>query len=472
MKTVITTVGTSVLTNYQRLEVRNLFGYEYESIDDVIIDLDPSQDKDAFEASAYSDQSLQVYCERIKKVIARKWLKGVQWQDEQGCWKKVDETVCNEDASAEISTLVKIKQQSGKLEKIVFLCTDTLLSVLSAEIMRLSPVLEGVEIGIVHVKQLNVKDYNKFKELGLGNLVSAVIDTVDNTQPDGVVMNISGGYKALVPFLTLLAQIKKIPVFYLYEESRQLLHFPQLPVNFDWKYVEDFLKVSKSLKSGEPELSVGAADDNNIFMSFCDNGLLVKSHEGYHMTEVGELYASFAEAYKKSQKKVSAWVRLSHDSTLNGYFAEYKWFEYYHHQPLTRKVFHGLETTHIILNGKRYKIDENELDLVVEKESDFIVCECKTDTQFMKKDEVKDLIAKRLYIAQSASEFHFCILAKRLTTEENERTKMEITCWAKELFAFFSDSGVNFRLFMMFAPPVLQTFMQKPVPKKDIFQLI
>jgi len=472
MKTVITTVGTSVLTNYQRLEVRNLFGYGYESIDDAIKDLDPSQDKDAFDASAFAEQSLQVYCERIKNVIESKWLKGVQWQDEQGCWKKVNETVCNEDASAEISTLVKIKRQSGKLEKIVFLCTDTLLSVLSAEIMRLSPVLEGVEIGIVHVKQLNVKDYNKFKEHGLGNLVSAVIDTVDNTQPDDVIMNISGGYKALIPFLTLLAQIKKIPVFYLYEESSQLLQFPQLPVNFNWEYVEDFLKVSKSLRSLKPELAVDAAVDNNIFMPFCDNGLLVKSHEGYHMTEVGELYASFAEAYKKSQKKVRERVRLSHDSTLNGYFAEYKWFEYYHHLSSTRKVFHGLESTYISLNGKNYQIDENELDLVVEKASDFIVCECKTYTQFMKKDEVKDLIAKRLYIAQFASEFHFCVSAKRLTTEENEHIKSDVKSWAKELFALFSESGVNFKLFLMFAPHVLQTFMQNPVPTKDIIQLI
>lgn len=469
MKTVITTVGTSLLTNYQRLEVRNLFGHVYESIDDVIKDLDPSHDTNAFDASAFFEPSLKEYCEKIKNVIAGKWLIGVQWNDDLGGWKRVDEAVSNNDASAEISTLVKIQQQWGRFKKVVFLCTDTLLSILSAEIMKISPVLEGIEIDVIPVKQLNVKDYKIFKEQGLGHLVSVIIDTVEKTLVDDVVMNISGGYKALIPFLTLLAQIKKIPVFYLYEESSQLLQIPQLPINFNWEYVEAFLKVSKILKSEEFTLPV---DNNNVFMPFCDNGLLVQSHEGYRVTEVGELYASFAEAYTKSQKKVGARVRQSHDSTLNGYFAEYKWFEYYHHQPLTQKVFHGLEKTPIILNGKSYQIDENELDLVVEKESGFIVCECKTYTQFMKKDEMKDVIAKRLYIAQSALEFHFCILVTKLIRAENELIKEDVTSWGRELFANFASSGICLKLFMMFAPPVLQTFMQNPVPEKDIFQLI
>lgn len=469
MKTVITTVGTSVLTNYQRLEVRNLFGYVYESIDDVIKDLDPSQDEDVFDASAFFDTTLKGNCEQIKNVIAGKWLKGVQRSDDLGSWSRVDDAVSNDDASAEISTLVKIQRQWGKFDKVVFLCTDTLLSVLSAEIMRTSPVLEGIEIDVIPVKQLNVKNYKIFKEQGLGHLVTAVIDAVDNTPVDDVVMNISGGYKALIPFLTLLAQIKKIPVFYLYEESCQLLQFPQLPVNFDWGYVDAFLNVSKILKSGKLSLPV---DDNNIFVPFCDNGLLIESRKGYSMTEVGELYASFAEAYIKSQKEVKALVRQSHDSTLNGYFAEYKWFEYYHHQPLTRKVFHGLRNTSVNLNGKSYEIDANELDLVIVREDGFMICECKTYTQFMKKDEIKDFITKRLYIARFTLEFHFCVLATKLIRAENELIKEDVTTWGRELFANFADSCINFKLFMMFAPPVLQTFMQNPVPEKDVFQLI
>jgi putative CRISPR-associated protein (TIGR02619 family) len=472
MKTVITTVGTSVLTNYQRLEVRNLFGDEYDSIDDDIYDLDPQQDADAFDAGAFSEPTLQVYCQHIREVIESKWLKGVQWNDGLRCWTRVDEKVSNVYVSAEISTLVKIQRQWGNIEKVVFLCTDTLLSVLSAEIMRESPTLDEIEIDIVPVKQLDVKNFKRFKEQGLGHLVDAVINIVDNTPIEDVVMNITGGYKALIPFLTLLAQIKKIPVFYLYEESSQLLQLPQLPINFDWGYVEAFLKVSKKLKSRELPFPVDNVDDDNTFMPFCDNGLLVKNHEGYNVTEVGELYASFAAAYTKSQKDVKKWVRKSHDSTLNGYFAEYKWFEYYHHQPLTRKVFHGLEKTSVILNGNSYTIDANELDLVVEQECDFMVCECKTYTQFMKKDEMPDVIAKRLYIAQSASAFHCCVLATKLTKRENMLIREEVMHWAKELFAVFEDSGVNFRLFIMFAPPVLQTFMQSPVSEKDVFQLI
>jgi hypothetical protein len=59
-----------------------------------------------------------------------------------------------------------------------------------------------------------------------------------------------------------------------------------------------------------------------------------------------------------------------------------------------------------------------------------------------------------------------------LIRAENELIKADVTTWGRELFATFADSGINFKLFMMFAPSVLQTFMQNPVPEKDVFQLI
>jgi guanosine-3',5'-bis(diphosphate) 3'-pyrophosphohydrolase len=48
-----------------------------------------------------------------------------------------------------------------------------------------------------------------------------------------VVFNVTGGFKAVVPYLTLLGMFENVGIVYVYEESDELIRLPALPVRFD-----------------------------------------------------------------------------------------------------------------------------------------------------------------------------------------------------------------------------------------------
>ncbi len=167
------------------------------------------------------------------------------------------------------------------------------------------------------VKDLQIKDADKFTNEGFQNLLAIIKKyTVKdkNSEENNVFLNISGGYKALIPFLTLLAQLKEIPLKYMYEDSDQLITVGNLPFSFDWAKAERYyllLADGKEYFTNNQHLN---DDEAKILIEECETMGLIS---GKTITELGKIFISY----------VSDELAVSKNSL--GFFMEYKLIEYF-----------------------------------------------------------------------------------------------------------------------------------------------
>jgi len=208
MKKVITTVGTSLFTNYQK--DNNDIRHHYEQIKE-----------EPFAAYEHA-------VERIKRVKP-----------------PVLNFACSQDEScAEIKSILKIKEELKDSVDVCLLASDSITSALAAEIVK--EALEkrkDRELRINFnqqldvIKGLQVDNRNKFSKSGMPNLVRRIYGLADGGYFGHIILNITGGYKAAIPFLTVLGQVNNVPLYYIFEETQSLIKIPQTPVNIDWKTI-------------------------------------------------------------------------------------------------------------------------------------------------------------------------------------------------------------------------------------------
>ncbi len=159
--------------------------------------------------------------------------------------------------SAEVKSLKKISDELKEDLEVYLLASDTVISRLAGEILqefipKIVPKCEVKKLEII--KDLQIwyrKDFNK----GMSNLISKIYE-ISGEYWDNVVINITGGYKATIPYLTILAQINNCPIYYIFEDTDALIKIPNIPFSKDWfdweeiaKYNEEFLKLEKGIDS-------------------------------------------------------------------------------------------------------------------------------------------------------------------------------------------------------------------------------
>ncbi|WP_242826028.1 putative CRISPR-associated protein [Desulfurispora thermophila] len=163
------------------------------------------------------------------------------------------------EASAEITSLWKIKQETGQDIAASLIATDTILSRLAAEIIE--KVLQGqfkvfFEPVLDVIPGLQVKDRKKFEKTGLVELLER-IEKIIFSRAGGdygqVGLNITGGYKAVIPYLTILGQVKGIPLYYIFERTDELIKLPQAPLSINWSMFEKYSHVLNDLAEGIAE---------------------------------------------------------------------------------------------------------------------------------------------------------------------------------------------------------------------------
>lgn len=205
MKRVITTVGTSLISNYKDAGNKSIDGHKD------YLDL---------ECSKWNDRRNK----QIKSSIGE-WMRNTK------------------NASAEIKSLIKIKEELQDLIDVYLLTTDTIASNVCAELIKDN--FKGNEELKIYfnpetdmIKGLQVNNSDLFVKDGLINLVERVKDITDNRYED-VILNITGGYKALIPYMTIIGQIYNIPIYYIFEETDELIKIPQTPVDFDFSVIEE-----------------------------------------------------------------------------------------------------------------------------------------------------------------------------------------------------------------------------------------
>lgn len=101
------------------------------------------------------------------------------------------------------------------------------------------------------IKGLQVSDPKDFRKTGVHNLVR-VLDRIRNERLEReLVLNVTGGFKSVVPYMTLYGLIHRLDIVYLHETSNQLIHLPPIPISFDFERIGAFRDAIRTLQDRE-----------------------------------------------------------------------------------------------------------------------------------------------------------------------------------------------------------------------------
>ncbi|MEW6006315.1 MAG: hypothetical protein AB1695_13475 [Stygiobacter sp.] len=372
---VIVTVGTSLITNY--LKKDNSIRSQYE----ILIDQPYSNWKE--------------YSAEINKIKS-----------------DLNKVLKNSDLSAEIKTLVKLKDDLNQNLQVYLFCTDTILSKLAADIIKekYDDEFEFKEIKII--EGLQTSDFQKYDSTGYLRLISSFKQIVlkDSHGNKSVYLAISGGYKAIIPPLTILGQLYNTQLVYVYEESDDLIYFPSLPVHFDWSLAEQFYPYLQDIAKGKK------INDNGVIEEMKELRVIRKSNERYKITPLGELFKEYIDSE----------LPLA-DNTL-GFFVEYKLMEYFLINPYQNRFKSVVHSKKIEFNG-----NHREIDLILKDDikNEIVVIESKSLLQVSREkdfEKLKNQIEAQLNILVNGkfpvTEYHLSIHHTHFFNFESIKTNL------------------------------------------------
>lgn len=261
----------------------------------------------------------------------------------------------NGNTCAELAAVKKISKDEPALVQL--LCTETTLSYMCGRVLKK---FIGENTTIEVVEGLQVKDAKEFQSKGFLNLIEKVKEL--NSSNAKTVLNISGGYKALIPPLTLLAQLERIPLYYIFEDSDELIETGTLPISFDWEVIESY-----SVYLNEKGKRENAPDDIKDEL----RKLKILQEESNDLTILGKLVAAYS--YRSSP----------FTATIFGYLIEHKFFEAYNASNQYHKV-------HLSVNVK----GSEDIDLLIQPDENntFIGVEIKPFAYLADQDKVFKII--------------------------------------------------------------------------------
>lgn len=144
-------------------------------------------------------------------------------------------------ASAELKSLIYLLKgrQPNSNDVLHFFATDTPAGTLAARIISdFTRDYFDIKTEVVRVEGLQVTDDSSFNTRGIRNLISRVFDRLDKA-PAGTyrrVLNPTGGYKGIVPYLTLIGMVENdIETSYIYENSSALITLRRVPMVLDYE---------------------------------------------------------------------------------------------------------------------------------------------------------------------------------------------------------------------------------------------
>ena len=229
MTVIVTPVGTSLFTNY--------------------LDKNPT------------DSNFKSNYDTIKKCFATEWDNGYETEiNDLRCTTLAFIENSGVVASAELQSIAKIRDElkDDKIE-VRLLASDTITSRLAAEILKKKGTVLGNQVSIEFeaekdvINGLQIKSAEDFSNRGMPSLMLRISEFRDKQ----LVINITGGYKASVPYLAILSQIRQIPLFYTFEEldekSPDLIKIPQVPLSVNWQLVQQYTDVFSKIDEGVSE---------------------------------------------------------------------------------------------------------------------------------------------------------------------------------------------------------------------------
>jgi CRISPR/Cas system-associated protein Csm6 len=363
MKVIITTVGTSLFTNYDT----KIFPKYKGLLKSISTDFTSIQNRTDATASKRISGDYEFEIDELIKNI-KIFFEASQISDEA---KKL--------ASAEIASIIKIAEDdSSETFKVHLLATDTLLSVLAAELIAyyfntFKPI-SNVEVVLFEgpdkqfdkqknskfiVKNLSVLSSSQYGQ-GFQNLVQLLSDLVKRYYKKDVIMNVTGGYKGLVPILTVFSQMMNLEMRYLYSEQYEdqvhnkndLIKIANLPVSYDSFDANKYFLIldDNSLNDIDEDDETKKIIDEAVLKA-----LLVKNKNQTKVSSMGTLFKETIEKQGYALKKDNL-----------GIFFEYKikeFLDYFNTKTKNAKILRSIDVVPQTEGSRQYA---TEMDLFIE----------------------------------------------------------------------------------------------------------
>jgi putative CRISPR-associated protein (TIGR02619 family) len=135
--------------------------------------------------------------------------------------------------SAEVHSLIRIGITKDDRVLLLSSATEDGHACALAVSRYLEKQFPGILTEVRQVEGLQVRDAELFRRVGVVDFVRYCLKAINDYGAEHVILNPTGGFKALVPYTVLVGMLKRVPCRYIFEQSTQLLELPPLPVAFD-----------------------------------------------------------------------------------------------------------------------------------------------------------------------------------------------------------------------------------------------
>lgn len=158
--------------------------------------------------------------------------------------------------SAEIHSLFRIEITNQ--DRIILLSSSTEEGYCCALAVKkyLEHYWNGIDVKVEKVKGLQVLDAELFRTTGVVEFVRHIIREINSYGASNIILNPTGGYKALVPYTVLIGMLKGVKCDYIFEQSTTLLELPPLPVEFKRSQFDTYKDLFEKIER-ETEISQG-----------------------------------------------------------------------------------------------------------------------------------------------------------------------------------------------------------------------
>ncbi len=324
-KMVLTTVGTSLL-NHLAEKKTNLKNY-----------IERIEGKPSASTKNYDEEYKTIKKESLS------YLKNLN----------LDKSTDLDKSSAEIKSLVKLGINQD--DEVYLFTTETIDGKLCAEILNefIKEKL-GCEVKIEEIKGLQVGDFEIFKKEGIKNFIDRLTSIIDNPNyryGSEMILNITGGFKAVIPYTTILGMMKFIKVVYIFEDTQGLLELPPLPITYN----KDFLQQHKSIFDRLAERTIVPISEFKSWLKYDDeefnkcSAMIEEDGRDVMFSTLGEyLYKQFLEDtstkiyLSKKAKNVFDSLTGEYLSRIEGLFEDLRNSQ--RRQQLIHKKFESFET--------------------------------------------------------------------------------------------------------------------------------
>lgn len=219
MKKVVTMIGTSILENYLKKDHDVTLSNSIEAL--------RTKSSDRFEEEKHRVSYM--------KNKLNSWIRGINN-------KKELLNIC-----AEIKSVAKIAEEVKEDLEVYLLVSDTILGSLIFEVIlenwerfpqigdfKLYPENRNLAI----IKGLQTEDRKKFSSEGMPNLIQALF-RISGDYWNDMIINVTSGYKATIPYLTIFGQVFKCPIYYIFENTDSLIKIPYVPIDINERVFKD-----------------------------------------------------------------------------------------------------------------------------------------------------------------------------------------------------------------------------------------